>query len=64
MNLCSSLENQRRDLWTLKFIDSLMRLINARLLQTVKALAYTQVDAYSQTKIQILDPLQRFALDP
>jgi hypothetical protein len=35
-----------------------------RLLQTVKALAYTQVDAYSQTKIQILNPLQRFALDP
>jgi hypothetical protein len=25
MKLCNSLETQRRDLWTLKFIDSLMR---------------------------------------
>lgn len=35
-----------------------------RLLQTIKARAYTQVDADGQTKIQNLNLLQRSALDP
>ena len=57
---------RENDCWNLNenSIERQLLLSLQRLLQTVKARAYTQVDADGQTKTQILNLLQRFALDP